>query len=167
MPRTIPYRSQFDLRHKNTSISLTQTIPTGPAGIEYDSVEAMDGKSPIILNAIPKTSIIVKFRRNSCLYPSFAETIVRVVVSVLPESLTYLEWRYHLRWLDCSPVLTLWKPCARLVESPYCRRTDVQTNARNANRKKDTRSGKGIAKEEIITPPPVILNPSPSRMAAT
>ena len=46
---------------------LTQTIPTGPAGIEYASVEAIDGKSPIILNAIPKTSIIVKFRRNSCL----------------------------------------------------------------------------------------------------
>ena len=45
--------------------------------MEYDSVEAMDGKSPIILKAIPKTSIIVKFRRNSCLYPSFAGSSVR------------------------------------------------------------------------------------------
>lgn len=68
-------------RHKFTIIPLTQTIPTGPAGIEYDSVEAMDGKSPIILKAMPKTSIIVKFRRNSCLYPSFAGSRVRHMFS--------------------------------------------------------------------------------------
>ena len=45
--------------------------------MENDSVDAMDGKSPIILKAMPKTSIIVKFRRNSCLYPSFAGSNVR------------------------------------------------------------------------------------------
>ena len=49
-----------------------QTIPAGPAGIENASVDAMDGSKPMILNAIPKTSIIEKFRRSSCLYPSLA-----------------------------------------------------------------------------------------------
>lgn len=49
-----------------------QTIPTGPAGIEKDRVDAIEGRSPMILNAIPKTSIIVKLRRSSCLYPSLA-----------------------------------------------------------------------------------------------
>lgn len=48
--------------------------------MEYESVEAMDGKSPIILKAIPKTSIIVKLRRNSCLYPSFARFNVRGIL---------------------------------------------------------------------------------------
>ena len=64
-------------RYEVATVSLTQTIPAGPAGIENDSVDAMDGKSPIILKAMPKTSIIVKFRRNSCLYPSFAGSNVR------------------------------------------------------------------------------------------
>jgi hypothetical protein len=32
----------------------TQTMPTGPAGIENASVDAMDGKRPIILNATAK-----------------------------------------------------------------------------------------------------------------
>ena len=45
--------------------------------MEYASVEAIDGKSPIMLKAIPKTSIIVKLRRNSCLYPSFANYGIR------------------------------------------------------------------------------------------
>ena len=45
----------------------TQTIPTGPAGIEYASVEAIEGRRPMMEKAIPKTSIKVKFRRNSCL----------------------------------------------------------------------------------------------------
>ena len=49
-----------------------QTKPAGPAGIEYDKVDAIDGKRPMILKAIPKISIIVKFRRSSCLYPSLA-----------------------------------------------------------------------------------------------
>ena len=67
--------------HKIAFVPLTQTIPTGPAGMEYASVEAMDGKSPMILKAIPKTSIIVKFRRNSCLYPSFAKSGIRHMFS--------------------------------------------------------------------------------------
>ena len=71
------YMSMLVSRHKTAFTSLTQTIPTGPAGMEYASVEAMDGKSPMILKAIPKTSIIVKLRRNSCLYPSFAESRIR------------------------------------------------------------------------------------------
>ena len=71
------YMSMLGSRHKTAYTSLTQTIPTGPAGTEYASVEAMDGKSPMILNAIPKTSIIVKLRRNSCLYPRFAESRIR------------------------------------------------------------------------------------------
>jgi hypothetical protein len=33
----------------------TQTMPTGPAGIENDKVDAMDGNSPMILKAIAKT----------------------------------------------------------------------------------------------------------------
>ena len=45
----------------------THTMPTGPAGIEYARVEAMDGMSPMIEKAMPKTSIKVKLRRNSCL----------------------------------------------------------------------------------------------------
>jgi len=49
-----------------------QTIPTGPAGIEKASVEAIDGSNPMIEKAIPKTSIMVKLRRSSCLYPSLA-----------------------------------------------------------------------------------------------
>ena len=44
-------------------------MPTGPAGIEYAKVEAMEGKSPMMLKEMPKTSIMVKLRRNSCLYP--------------------------------------------------------------------------------------------------
>ena len=32
----------------------TQTIPTGPAGMENDNVEAIDGKRPMILNATAK-----------------------------------------------------------------------------------------------------------------
>ena len=51
-----------------------QTSPTGPAGIEYDSVLAILGSRPMILKAIPKTSIMVKLRRSSCLYPSLART---------------------------------------------------------------------------------------------
>jgi hypothetical protein len=49
-----------------------QTMPTGPAGMENASVEAIEGSRPMILNAIPKISIKVKFRRSSCLYPSLA-----------------------------------------------------------------------------------------------
>jgi hypothetical protein len=36
-------------------ILFTQTIPTGPAGIEKESVEAIDGNNPIMLNATAKT----------------------------------------------------------------------------------------------------------------
>jgi hypothetical protein len=49
-----------------------QTSPTGPAGMEYASVLAIEGNRPMIENAIPKISNRVKFRRSSCLYPSFA-----------------------------------------------------------------------------------------------
>lgn len=45
-----------------------QTNPTGPAGIEKASVEAMLGSRPMIEKAMPKTSIIEKLRLNSCLY---------------------------------------------------------------------------------------------------
>lgn len=44
-----------------------QTSPTGPAGIEYANVEAIDGSRPMIENAMPKTSIMLKLRLNSCL----------------------------------------------------------------------------------------------------
>ena len=50
------------------------TIPTGPAGMENESVDAIEGNKPMILNAMPKTSINVKLRRSSCLYPSLAAT---------------------------------------------------------------------------------------------
>ena len=42
-----------------------QTIPAGPEGIEYAKVLAMDGSSPIMLNAMPNTSINVKLRLNA------------------------------------------------------------------------------------------------------
>jgi hypothetical protein len=45
----------------------TQTIPTGPAGIDNESVDAIDGSIAIILKAIPNTSKVEKFRFNSCL----------------------------------------------------------------------------------------------------
>lgn len=40
---------------KTRDVRLTQTIPTGPAGIEKDKVEAIDGKRAMILKAIAKT----------------------------------------------------------------------------------------------------------------
>ena len=33
---------------------LTQTMPTGPAGIEKDKVEAIDGRRPMMLKATAK-----------------------------------------------------------------------------------------------------------------
>jgi hypothetical protein len=57
------------------SLSLTQTIPTGPAGIDRVKVEAIEGNKLIMLNAIPNTSKVEKFRFNSCLYPKCAATI--------------------------------------------------------------------------------------------
>jgi hypothetical protein len=51
----------------------TQAIPTGPAGIDNESVDAIEGSTAIILKAIPKTSKVEKFRFNSCLYPSCAK----------------------------------------------------------------------------------------------
>ena len=50
-------------------------MPTGPAGIEKDSVDAMEGKRPMMLKAIAPTSIVVKVRLSSCLYPSFAKAL--------------------------------------------------------------------------------------------
>jgi hypothetical protein len=44
-----------------------QTIPAGPAGMEKARVLAIDGNKPIMLNAMPNTSIIVKLR-FSCSY---------------------------------------------------------------------------------------------------
>lgn len=43
------------------------TKPTGPAGMEYANVDAMEGRRPMMEKAIPKTSIMVKLRRSSCL----------------------------------------------------------------------------------------------------
>lgn len=43
------------------------TMPAGPDGMEYANVLAIEGSSPMILKAIPKTSIMVKFRRSSAL----------------------------------------------------------------------------------------------------
>ncbi len=53
--------------------------------MEYARVEAIDGKRPMILKAMPKTSIMVKLRRNSCLYPSLADTLVRHTFSSADE----------------------------------------------------------------------------------
>ena len=53
-----------------------QTMPAGPAGIEKERVDAIEGRRPMILKAIPKTSIMVKLRRSSCLYPSLAGEVV-------------------------------------------------------------------------------------------
>ncbi len=51
-----------------------QTIPAGPAGIEYARVLAIDGNRPMMLNAMPKTSIIVKLRFN--LFPKLSAQLV-------------------------------------------------------------------------------------------
>jgi len=48
------------------------TIPAGPEGSEKASVLAMDGSRPMIENAIPNTSSMVKLRLSSWAYPSFA-----------------------------------------------------------------------------------------------
>jgi hypothetical protein len=45
----------------------TQTIPTGPAGMDRLSVEAIEGSKLMIEKAISKTSKVEKFRFNSCL----------------------------------------------------------------------------------------------------
>ncbi len=49
-----------------------QTRPTGPAGMEYARVLAIEGSRPMMEKAIPKISKRVKLRRSSCLYPSLA-----------------------------------------------------------------------------------------------
>lgn len=57
-----PFRIMSVFNPSQNILSLTQTRPAGPAGREYARVDAMDGRRPIIEKAIPKTSIIVKFR---------------------------------------------------------------------------------------------------------
>jgi hypothetical protein len=42
----------------NFENKLTQTMPTGPAGIEKDKVDAIDGKRPMILKATAKIWIV-------------------------------------------------------------------------------------------------------------
>jgi hypothetical protein len=65
----------------------TQTIPTGPAGMDNESVDAIEGSTAIILKAIPKTSKVEKFRFNSCLYPSCAKLISCLQSTVLKSTL--------------------------------------------------------------------------------
>ena len=90
-----------------------QTSPTGPAGIEYASVDAIDGRRPMILKAIPNTSIIVKLRRNSCLYPSLAMMDCQSPQSQLFRNLTRLRQQYHLRWQVLAQYLFLLSENAR------------------------------------------------------
>jgi len=78
-----------------------QTIPIGPAGMENERVEAMEGSSPMILKAIPKTSIMVKLRRSSCLYPSLAIFLLARPVIFLAERLYPVAQR--LRHLPATP----------------------------------------------------------------
>ena len=47
-------------------------MPTGPAGMLYDRVDAIEGNSPMILKAMLNTSTVEKFRFSSCLYPRVA-----------------------------------------------------------------------------------------------
>lgn len=49
---------QLHLTPYERLIRHTQTIPTGPAGIEKDRVDAIEGNSPIILNAMAKTCTV-------------------------------------------------------------------------------------------------------------
>ena len=69
MQGTSPSKSRLALQFCDlwNERQCTQTSPTGPAGIEYDNVDAIDGKRPMMLNEIPNISIMVKLRRNSCL----------------------------------------------------------------------------------------------------
>jgi hypothetical protein len=64
-----------------------QTNPLGPAGKEYESVDAIEGRRPMIENAIPKISKSVKFLRSSCLYPSFAIDMSDQVLIAPPKNL--------------------------------------------------------------------------------
>ena len=73
-----------------------QTMPAGPAGIENASVDAIEGSSPMILNAMPKTSIIVKLRRSSCLYPSLA--VMMLAELARGELDICLGVRHQLHW---------------------------------------------------------------------
>ena len=76
------YRSAIASPTMNINIEARNhdhTIPAGPAGIEYANVLAIDGSSPMIEKAMPKTSIMVKFRRSSCLYPSLAGRLVSML----------------------------------------------------------------------------------------
>lgn len=53
----------------------TQTIPTGPAGSEKETVDAIEGTSPMILNAIANTCGVEYWRFSSCLYPIRAKPV--------------------------------------------------------------------------------------------
>lgn len=43
--------AKLTIKIKPLATNHPQTIPTGPAGIEKDKVDAMDGNNPMILNA--------------------------------------------------------------------------------------------------------------------
>ena len=49
-----------------------------------------------MLKAIPKTSIIVKLRRNSCLYPSFA--VVNQIIPIEGSKSVYQGQQHPPRW---------------------------------------------------------------------
>jgi hypothetical protein len=46
------------MKIKKLATNHPQTIPTGPAGIEKDNVDAIDGNSPMMLNATAKIWIV-------------------------------------------------------------------------------------------------------------
>ena len=61
----IPVNQQHNQTHGGSTP--TQTIPTGPAGRENESVDAIEGTKPMMLNAIAKTCVVEYCRRSSCL----------------------------------------------------------------------------------------------------
>lgn len=104
---------------------------------------------------MPKTSIMVKLRRSSCLYPSFAESIVRHASSHYVGVCPYPVQRHHPRWPGCSWALMPLKLSAPRLEPPYCKCIDIQGKARNASRKEETRWGKDISRR-LPPPPPMV-----------
>jgi len=99
----------------------------------------MDGRRPIILKAIPKTSIMVKFRRSSCLYPSIAEGDVSSAAGYTKRNVKYPEQQRHLgqRAPDWAPLNLSW-PLLSVKSLPAKTCCGTISNARNVRRKRSS-----------------------------
>lgn len=72
------------------AVNHPQTIPTGPAGSENDKVDAIEGTSPMILNATANTCAVEYCLFSSCLYPILASLFELACNSRTPVKITGL-----------------------------------------------------------------------------